>query len=170
MGAFAVAHSPLVKTALFASDPNWGRILAAVGRAGIARLAQERLTLEINGARIVTRGGVDRRYTEEQGVAAMSPAEIHIRIGLGMGRAHRDRLDQRSVARLREDQCGISDQAGKREKGKGKRDKKTDSLASPASRVRIPTAVFPFPLSVSPASGPGLRPPSGGRRRHPSRY
>ena len=85
--AYAVAQSPLVKTALFASDPNWGRILAAVGRAGVARLPQEKLMLEINGARIVTRGGVDPRYTEAQGVAAMAPAEIHIRIGLGMGRA-----------------------------------------------------------------------------------
>jgi glutamate N-acetyltransferase/amino-acid N-acetyltransferase len=87
LAAYAVAHSPLVKTALFASDPNWGRILAAVGRAGVPRLTPEKLTLDINGVRVVTRGAVDPRYTEERGVAAMAPAEIRIRIGLGMGRA-----------------------------------------------------------------------------------
>ncbi|APZ42149.1 bifunctional glutamate N-acetyltransferase/amino-acid acetyltransferase ArgJ [Acidihalobacter ferrooxydans] len=85
--AFAVAHSPLVKTALFASDPNWGRILAAVGRAGVDDLDVGCVWLEINGVRIVSAGGRDAEYTEAQGAAAMTEAEIAIRIGLGRGSA-----------------------------------------------------------------------------------
>jgi glutamate N-acetyltransferase/amino-acid N-acetyltransferase len=85
--AFTVAHSPLVKTALFASDPNWGRILAAVGRAGIDGLDVDRVWLTINGVSIARDGGRDPEYTEAQGAEAMSADEITIRIGLGRGEA-----------------------------------------------------------------------------------
>ncbi|MDX9767202.1 MAG: bifunctional glutamate N-acetyltransferase/amino-acid acetyltransferase ArgJ, partial [Ectothiorhodospiraceae bacterium] len=79
--AFTVAHSPLVKTALFASDPNWGRILAAVGRAGVADLDVDRVTIDVADVRIVSAGGRDPAYTEEAGRRVMAAAEIPIRIG-----------------------------------------------------------------------------------------
>jgi glutamate N-acetyltransferase / amino-acid N-acetyltransferase len=85
--AFTVAHSPLVKTALFASDPNWGRILAAVGRASIEGLDADGVWLTINGVSIARDGGRDPGYTEAQGVEAMAGEEINIRIGLGRGDA-----------------------------------------------------------------------------------
>lgn len=83
--AMTVAHSPLVKTALFASDANWGRILAAVGRAPVERLDVERVGITINGCPIVTGGGVDPGYREEQGAAAMAAEEITITVDLGLG-------------------------------------------------------------------------------------
>lgn len=83
--AITVAHSPLVKTALFASDANWGRILAAVGRAPSQRLEVDKVKLDINGCRILQNGSIDPGYTEEQGAAAMAPADIVIAIDLGLG-------------------------------------------------------------------------------------
>ena len=80
-----VANSPLVKTALFASDPNWGRIFAAIGRSGIEHLDMSLVNIEINGVEILRDGTVSSSYTEEAGVAAMASPEIHIRIDLGMG-------------------------------------------------------------------------------------
>ena len=80
-----IAHSPLVKTAFFASDPNLGRILAAVGNAGIADLDPAKVTLHLGESLVAERGGRAASYTEEQGKAAMKPAEITIRIGLGRG-------------------------------------------------------------------------------------
>ncbi len=85
--AYTVAHSPLVKTALFASDPNWGRILAAVGRAGVDGLDIERVEIWIGALRIVHGGGRDPAYTEAAGQAAMAPRELEIRIVLGRGDA-----------------------------------------------------------------------------------
>jgi len=85
--AYAVAHSPLVKTAFFASDPNWGRILAAVGRAGIGDLDIGAVRIWINGTCIVRDGGRAQDYTEEQGQAAMAPQDITLRIELGRGEA-----------------------------------------------------------------------------------
>jgi glutamate N-acetyltransferase/amino-acid N-acetyltransferase len=85
--AYAVAESPLVKTALFASDPNWGRILAAIGRAGVERLDVELIDVRINGVLIAERGGRSPAYTEQQGAAAMAPEEITIAIELGRGSA-----------------------------------------------------------------------------------
>ena len=85
--AYTVAESPLVKTALFASDPNWGRILAAVGRAGVEALDVTRVTVELNGVRIASRGARDPAYTEEAGQRAMSAGEITIAIDLGRGAA-----------------------------------------------------------------------------------
>ncbi|OBS09062.1 bifunctional glutamate N-acetyltransferase/amino-acid acetyltransferase ArgJ [Acidihalobacter prosperus] len=84
---FTVAHSPLVKTALFASDPNWGRILAAVGRSGIPDLDAARVDLDINGVRIATAGGRDPAYTEARGQAALAESDIVIRIDLSRGDA-----------------------------------------------------------------------------------
>lgn len=85
--AFTVAHSPLVKTALFASDPNWGRILAAVGRSGIPELDARLVDLEINGVRIATAGGRDPDYTEAQGQQALAQENLLIRIALSRGSA-----------------------------------------------------------------------------------
>lgn len=83
--AYTVAHSPLVKTALFASDPNWGRILAAVGRAGVDGLDIERIRIWLGDIRIVSGGARDPDYTEEAGQAVMAAAEIEIRIDLDRG-------------------------------------------------------------------------------------
>jgi glutamate N-acetyltransferase/amino-acid N-acetyltransferase len=81
----SIAHSPLVKTAFFASDPNLGRILAAVGNAGIADLDPSKVTLHLGDALVAERGGRAASYTEEQGKRAMKPAEITVRVGLGRG-------------------------------------------------------------------------------------
>jgi len=84
--AYSIAHSPLVKTAFFASDPNLGRILAAIGYAGIAGLDAGRIDLYIDDVRVVHRGGRDPAYREEQGVAAMKKAEFRVRALLNRGR------------------------------------------------------------------------------------
>jgi glutamate N-acetyltransferase/amino-acid N-acetyltransferase len=83
--AFTVAHSPLVKTALYASDANWGRILAAVGRAPVEAFDVERVTIDLGEVRLVERGGRAPGYTEEAGSAVMAREEIVIRIALGRG-------------------------------------------------------------------------------------
>ena len=85
--AETIAHSPLVKTALFASDPNWGRILAAVGRAPIAELDVARVNIWLGDVQIVRDGGVADSYTEEQGAAVMAQQDIAIRVTLGAGDA-----------------------------------------------------------------------------------
>ncbi len=82
---YAVAHSPLIKTALFASDPNWGRILAAVGRAGVAQLDVSKIDVFLGDVCIASKGCRSPSYTEEQGSAVMAEAEIGIRIELGRG-------------------------------------------------------------------------------------
>lgn len=82
---YAVAHSPLIKTALFASDPNWGRILAAVGRAGVAQLDVNLIDVFLGEVCIASHGCRAASYTEEQGAAVMAQAEITIRIELGRG-------------------------------------------------------------------------------------
>ncbi|WP_104202367.1 bifunctional glutamate N-acetyltransferase/amino-acid acetyltransferase ArgJ [Billgrantia saliphila] len=83
--AFTVAHSPLVKTALYASDANWGRILAAVGRAPLADFDVARVTIDLGDVRLVEHGGRAAGYTEEQGSRVMGQEEITIRIALGRG-------------------------------------------------------------------------------------
>jgi len=85
--AYTVAHSPLVKTALFASDPNWGRILAAVGRAGVPELAVNRIGIWLDQVCIVHQGSRADDYSEARGQAVMDQDEIMIRIGLGRGEA-----------------------------------------------------------------------------------
>ncbi|MGM0516622.1 MAG: bifunctional glutamate N-acetyltransferase/amino-acid acetyltransferase ArgJ [Pseudomonadota bacterium] len=83
----AIAHSPLVKTALFASDPNLGRILAAVGYAGIDDLDVGRVGLWLGDVRVVVDGGRDPEYIEAEAAAAMAEPEITMRIDLGRGEA-----------------------------------------------------------------------------------
>lgn len=83
--AYAVAHSPLIKTALFASDPNWGRILAAVGYAGVPNLDVSLIDVFLGEVCIASKGGRAATYTEEQGAAVMAREEIAIRIELGRG-------------------------------------------------------------------------------------
>ena len=83
--AYTIAHSPLVKTALFASDPNWGRILAAIGRAGIENLDITNIQIELNDVRIVSNGGVDAGYSEALGQQAMQQDDININVSLGRG-------------------------------------------------------------------------------------
>lgn len=90
--AFTIAHSPLVKTALFASDPNWGRILAAVGRAGIAGLDIDAVRISLGEVSIVRGGGRDPDYTEEAGRMVMAEPEITICVVLGRGEAAADVL------------------------------------------------------------------------------
>lgn len=83
--AYAVAHSPLIKTALFASDPNWGRIVAAIGYAGVHDLNIEGVNVFLGDVCSVAEGGRAQSYTEEQGAAIMQQSEITIRIELGRG-------------------------------------------------------------------------------------
>ena len=82
---YAVAHSPLIKTALFASDPNRGRILAAVGYAGVPNLDVSKIDVFLGDVCIASKGGRAASYTEEQGSAVMAQEEISIRIELGRG-------------------------------------------------------------------------------------
>ena len=84
---YAVAHSPLVKTAFFASDPNLGRILAAVGNAGIDGLQPERVQMYLDGVYVVRDGGRHPAYQEEDGQSVMKNSEIVVRLQLGRGRA-----------------------------------------------------------------------------------
>jgi glutamate N-acetyltransferase/amino-acid N-acetyltransferase len=86
--AYAIAHSPLVKTAFFASDPNLGRILAAVGYAGIADLDQSTIDLFLDDVHVVHQGGRRPQYREEDGARVMKQAEITVRIDLNRGPAH----------------------------------------------------------------------------------
>ena len=85
--AYTIAHSPLVKTALFASDPNWGRILAAVGRAGVEGLDIDAVEIWLDEVCIVRDGGRAADYTEEAGQAVMDKPECTIRVVLGRGEA-----------------------------------------------------------------------------------
>ena len=85
--ARTVAHSPLVKTALFASDPNWGRILAAIGRAGLEDLDTDAVSIHLNGVLIAEQGARAASYTEEKGKEAMAPEDLLIEIALNRGDA-----------------------------------------------------------------------------------
>lgn len=83
--AYAIAHSPLVKTAFYASDPNLGRILAAVGYAGIADLDQGLIELHLDDVHVATKGGRHPAYREEDGQRVMKQSEITVRVGLNRG-------------------------------------------------------------------------------------
>ena len=85
--AYAIAHSPLVKTAFFASDPNLGRILAAVGYAGITDLDTDGIELYLDDVHVATRGGRNPAYQEADGQRVMKQSEILVRVGLGRGQA-----------------------------------------------------------------------------------
>ncbi|MDP3619538.1 MAG: bifunctional glutamate N-acetyltransferase/amino-acid acetyltransferase ArgJ [Ramlibacter sp.] len=83
--AYAIAHSPLVKTAFFASDPNLGRILAAVGYAGIDDLDQTKIDLFLDDVHVAVNGGRNPSYREEDGQRVMKQSEITVRVVLGRG-------------------------------------------------------------------------------------
>ena len=85
--AYSVAHSPLVKTAFFASDPNLGRILAAIGNSGVRGLDTTKVDLYIDAVRVAHQGGRDPAYREEQAVAAMKKPEFSVRALLNRGKA-----------------------------------------------------------------------------------
>lgn len=85
--AYSIAHSPLVKTAIFASDPNWGRILAAIGYAGVKNLDVEKIQVWLDDVQICKDGGAAADYTEEAGARVMSQTEMTIRVDLGRGQA-----------------------------------------------------------------------------------
>ncbi len=87
-----IAHSPLVKTAFFASDPNWGRILAAVGRAGVENMVLEDVQLYLDEVCIVRNGGRADDYTEEAGQKVMDQQEITVTVKLGRGDAAQEVL------------------------------------------------------------------------------
>jgi glutamate N-acetyltransferase/amino-acid N-acetyltransferase len=86
--AYAIAHSPLVKTAFFASDPNLGRILAAVGYAGIDDLDQGQIDLHLDDVHVACNGGRHPDYREEDGQRVMKQAEITVRVDLRRGNRH----------------------------------------------------------------------------------
>lgn len=85
--AYSVAESPLIKTALFASDPNWGRIVMAIGKAGVPNLDASKVQVWLGDVQICLDGGANPDYTEEAGAAVMAEKEIDIRIDLGRGTA-----------------------------------------------------------------------------------
>jgi glutamate N-acetyltransferase / amino-acid N-acetyltransferase len=85
--AYAIAHSPLVKTAFFASDPNLGRILAAIGYAGVKDLDTSKVDLYIDAVRVARAGGRDQEYKDEQGARAMKKPEFAVRAVLNRGKA-----------------------------------------------------------------------------------
>jgi glutamate N-acetyltransferase/amino-acid N-acetyltransferase len=85
--ARTIAHSPLVKTALFASDPNWGRILAAIGRTGLDNFDTDSVVLRINGIVIAEAGARATSYQEEKGVEAMQPRDLKVEVMLNRGSA-----------------------------------------------------------------------------------
>ena len=87
-----IAHSPLVKTAFFASDPNWGRILAAVGRSGVENMVLENVQLFLDDVCIVRNGGRADDYTEEAGQQVMNEEEITVTVKLGRGNATQEVL------------------------------------------------------------------------------
>ena len=85
--AYSVAHSPLVKTALYASDPNWGRILAAIGKAPVGKLEIEQVDISINGLDLIKSGEPASSYTEEAGQVVFNQEEITIAINLNLGKS-----------------------------------------------------------------------------------
>ena len=98
----AIAHSPLVKTAFFASDPNLGRIVCAIGNAGVADLDPAGVSFWLDDVLVVDRGGRAASYREEDGQRVMKQDEITVRVDLGRGDAAATRLDLRPLARLRQ--------------------------------------------------------------------
>ncbi len=85
--AYTIAHSPLVKTAFFASDPNWGRLLAAIGRAGISDLDIGKVSVKLGDVSLIEAGEPAKTYTEEKGAAVMAEKEITVTIDLARGTA-----------------------------------------------------------------------------------
>lgn len=86
--AYTIAHSPLVKTALFASDANWGRILAAVGRSGVRDMDVEKINIFLDDVCIAENGARAASYTEAAGAKVMAQAELTIRVDMGRGKVN----------------------------------------------------------------------------------
>ena len=82
-----IAHSPLVKTAFFASDPNLGRLIMAIGNAGVADMDVSKVSIWLGDVRVLLNGGRDAAYREEDGARVMKPAEITVHVALGRGNA-----------------------------------------------------------------------------------
>ncbi|HKY89382.1 MAG TPA: bifunctional ornithine acetyltransferase/N-acetylglutamate synthase, partial [Nevskiaceae bacterium] len=85
--AYSVAHSPLVKTAMFASDANWGRIAMAIGKAGVEGLDPDTVSIALDDVRLIAHGQPHPEYREARGAAVVAKPEFTIRIGLGRGDA-----------------------------------------------------------------------------------
>ena len=85
--AYTIAHSPLVKTAIFAGDPNWGRFCMAIGRADVAELDPDRVNLDLDDVPVARNGLVAEDYVEESAAAVMAQDEFTVRVGLGRGQA-----------------------------------------------------------------------------------
>lgn len=85
--AYTIAHSPLVKTAFFASDANWGRLLAAIGRAEVPNLIIDAVEIYLDDVCLVRQGGIDPHYTEARGAKVMAQTDITVRVVLGRGNA-----------------------------------------------------------------------------------
>ena len=85
--AYTIAHSPLVKTAFFAADPNWGRILAAIGRSGLPSLRIEDIAIYLDELCIVRHGSRSMEYSETEGQQVMARSDITVRVQLGRGNA-----------------------------------------------------------------------------------
>lgn len=85
--AYAIANSPLVKTALFAGDPNWGRLVMAIGRAGVEDLDIHGVCVFLDDVQVVARGARAPGYREEDGARVMAQPEVNVRVGLGRGDA-----------------------------------------------------------------------------------
>ena len=85
--AYSIAESPLIKTALFAADPNWGRIVMAIGKAGVPNLDSSKVQVWLDNVQICLDGGANPNYHEEMGAAVMQQQEITIRVDLGRGTA-----------------------------------------------------------------------------------
>ncbi len=85
--AYSIARSPLIKTAFFASDPNWGRIAMAIGKANVPHLDVQQIHVFLDAVQIVQNGGRAQGYTEAQGQAVMQQSDITVRVCLGRGKA-----------------------------------------------------------------------------------
>lgn len=85
--AYSIAHSPLIKTAMFASDPNWGRIVMAIGKAGVSNLDSSLVNVWLDDVQICRDGGAVAEYTEADGARVMQQPELTIRVDLGRGQA-----------------------------------------------------------------------------------
>ena len=103
--AYCIAHSPLVKTALFAADANWGRILAAIGRARVDSLDIERVDLYLGATCLLRNGLPDPGYTEAMGTGRNGPGSNHNTRQFEPGRCQRQDMDDRPVLRLCQDKC-----------------------------------------------------------------
>ena len=105
--ALSIANSPLVKTAIAGEDPNWGRIVMAVGKSGAAA-DRDRLTIRLGDILVAEKGWVSPGYREADGAAYMKRQELVIGVDLGIGERRGDGLDLRPDAPLHRDQRGLS--------------------------------------------------------------